>query len=111
MFTLSHGYVLLHPDRGIYVGRSAEQTYWSKIGAAGRNVVATFRSRAEAVVHLDAWLGLRLDPEELSEFTCHYVLIDVPGGWASCWALRVAGLEEHIGELAHPCWDNPMGQC
>jgi hypothetical protein len=111
MFKLNHGYVLLHPDRGVYVGRCLERTYWSKLNAAGRDVVATFESRASAIVHLDTWEGAWLQPGELAEFTCHRVLVDVPGGWASVQALRVAGLEEHIGELAHPGWAQAPGHC
>jgi hypothetical protein len=111
MHRLHRGYVLTHPHRGVYVGCSAGRTYWSRLDAAGRDVVATFASRASAIVHLDSWEGGYLDPSALAEFDCHPVLVDLPGGWASVAALRVAGLEALIGELAHPAWANPPGRC
>ena len=33
-------------------------------------------------------------------------------GWLfNRWTLRAAGLEDHLGELAHPAWIRPGGQC
>lgn len=111
MHRLHRGWVLVHPEWGIYVGHSQDRTYWSRLNAAGRDAVATFASRASAIVHLDAWEGGSLGPAALAEFGCHPVLVDIPGGWASVEALRVAGLEPELGELAHAGWGNRAGRC
>lgn len=105
------GYVLVHRALGIYVGRSPASAYWSKLNAAGRNRVATFPSEAMARWHIEVWEGGWPDDSPLAELSLHQVRVDRPGGWASIEALRHAGLQDHLGELAHPAWAAANGHC
>lgn len=105
------GFVLVHPQRGVYVGRTQDVVFWSKLDAAGRDAVATFESEATALVHVAAWDCVQHGQSPENEFCCYPVTVDVPGGWASVAALRAAGLDEHLGELFHPGWGNPAGNC
>ena len=105
------GFVLVHPQRGVYVGRTQDFTFWSKLDAAGRDAVATFESEATARIHVAVWDSAQHTQGMEDEFFCYPVTVDVPGGWASVAALRAAGLDEHLGELFHPGWGNPAGNC
>jgi hypothetical protein len=105
------GYVVLHTGLGLYVGRTPSLSYWSKLNAAGYDAVATFPSEALARFHVELWEGGWPEDEALSELMLLPVTIDRPGGWASITALRAAGLDEHLGELAHPGWKKPGGHC
>lgn len=103
------GFVVVHAALGLYVGRTPNLSYWSKLNAGGRDAVATFRSEVLARWHVEVWEGGW--PEDDRELLLHPVTVDRPGGWASIAALRAAGLEEHLGELAHPGWTRGAGHC
>ncbi|MFZ6765343.1 MULTISPECIES: hypothetical protein [Acetobacterales] len=105
------GFVLLHTALGLFVGRTPSQSYWSKLNAAGRDAAATFPSEALARLHVEIWEGGWPEDERLNELELHPVRIDRPGGWASVAALREAGLERHLGELAHRAWARQGGHC
>jgi hypothetical protein len=109
--TPSKGYVVVHQALGLYVGRTSALGCWSKLNAGGRDAVATFPSEALARFHVELWEGGW--PEDAAEagIALHLVQVDRPGGWASIAALRAAGLEDHLGELAHPGWARPAGTC
>jgi len=105
------GFVVVHAALGLYVGRTPSLSYWSKLDAGGRDAVATFASEALARWHVELWEGGWPEDEGQAELMLHPVTIDRPGGWASIAALRAAGLEEHLGELAHPGWKHAAGHC
>ncbi|WBV45534.1 hypothetical protein [Pseudoroseomonas cervicalis] len=105
------GFVVLHAALGLYVGRTPSLSFWSKLNAAGHDAVATFASEALARFHVELWEGGW--PEDAAAAGLHVlpVRVDRPGGWASIQALRSAGLEEHLGEMAHPGWAGTGGHC
>ncbi|EHL99810.1 hypothetical protein HMPREF9946_02956 [Acetobacteraceae bacterium AT-5844] len=105
------GFVLIHRELGVYVGRAPNMSCWSKLNAAGQVAVATFPSEAKARWHVDIWEGGWIEDQTASGLSLHSVEVDLPDGWASITALRAAGLEEHLGELAHAGWCNRPGQC
>lgn len=105
------GFVLIHRELGVYVGRAPNMSCWSKLNAAGHVAVATFPSEAKARWHVDIWEGGWIEDQTASGLSLHSVEVDLPDGWASITALRAAGLEEHLGELAHAGWCNRPGQC
>lgn len=105
------GFVVVHEVLGLYVGRTLHLSYWSKLNAAGRDAVATFPSEALARWHVEIWEGGWPEDERHAGLALHAVAIDRPGGWASVAALRAAGLDAHLGELAHPAWKIPAGHC
>jgi hypothetical protein len=105
------GFVVVHHALGVYVGRTPSLSCWSKLNAAGRAAVATFPSEAKARWHVDLWEGGWPDEQSASGLSLHPVSVDLPDGWASIGSLRAAGLEEHLGELAHAGWRNTPGQC
>lgn len=107
----NRGYVVVHLALGLYVGRTPALSYWSKLNAAGRDAVATFPSEALARFHVELWEGGWPDDAQLAGIALHPVDVDRPGGWASIAALRAAGLEDHLGELAHPGWSHDAGHC
>jgi hypothetical protein len=107
----NRGFVLIHPERGVYVGRTHDLTFWSKLDGAGRDAVATFENEATARVHIEVWEGGWIGDGFETEFRCHPVTVDVKGGWASIAALRAAGLADYLGELAHAGWRNAPGRC
>ncbi|MBO1076044.1 hypothetical protein [Roseomonas marmotae] len=105
------GFVLIHRDLGLYVGRTFAQSFWSKLNGAGRQAVATFPSEAQARWHIDLWEGGWPEDQAACGLSLHPVGVDLPDGWASITALRAAGLGEHLGELAHPGWRAATGHC
>ncbi|MCQ4159926.1 hypothetical protein NON00_08285 [Roseomonas sp. GC11] len=105
------GFVVVHTALGLYVGRTPSLSYWSKLNAAGRDAVATFPSEALARWHVEVWEGGWPEDERTAGLALYPVKIDRPGGWASIQSLREAGLEEHLGELAHPGWNGRAGKC
>jgi hypothetical protein len=105
------GFVVLHSGLGLYVGRTPGLSYWSKLNAAGHEAVATFASEALARFHVELWEGGWPEDEGAGELLLLPVNIDRPGGWASISALRAAGLDDHLGELAHSGWKQPAGHC
>lgn len=108
---VSKGYVVVHQGLGLYVGRTPALACWSKLNAAGRDAVATFPSEAQARFHVELWEGGWPDDAAQAGIALHAVDVDRPGGWASIAALRAAGLEDHLGELAHPAWGSSPGHC
>jgi hypothetical protein len=106
----NQGFVLIHPILGLYVGRGLNKSYWSKLDAAGRDSVATFADPAQARWHVELWEG-GWPEDEAKNLRVQAVQIDRDGGWASVAALRDAGLEDHLGELAHPGWMLQGGRC
>jgi len=105
------GFVVVHAALGLYVGRTPGSSYWSKLDSGGRDAVATFASEALARWHVELWEGGWPEDERGCDLELHPVTVDRPGGWASIAALRAAGLEDHLGELAHPGWRAPAGRC
>jgi hypothetical protein len=111
MPSFNKGFVLLHQGLGLYVGRMPARSCWSKLNGAGRRAVATFPSEAQARFHVDLWEGGWPEDEVAFGLSLHPVQVDLPDGWASLDALRAAGLEDHLGELAHPGWRALPGLC
>jgi hypothetical protein len=105
------GFVLVHQALGLYVGRLPTQSCWSKLNGAGRRAVATFATEAQARWHVDLWEGGWPEDEVAFGLSLHPVQVDLPDGWASLEALRAAGLDEHLGELAHTGWRSTAGRC
>lgn len=105
------GFVLVHQALGLYVGRLPTQSCWSKLNGAGRRAVATFPTEAQARWHVDLWEGGWPEDEVAFGLSLHPVRVDLPDGWASLEALRAAGLDEHLGELAHAGWRGTAGHC
>ena len=107
----ARGFVLVHRRLGIYVGRTPAMPCWSKLNAAGRHAVATFATAAAVRRHFDLWEGGWPEDGEAADLVLHEVMVDLPDGWASLAALRAAGLQDDLGELAHPAWREPQGHC
>jgi hypothetical protein len=107
----ARGFVVIHRDLGVYVGRAPNLSCWSKLNAAGRVAVATFPTEAKARWHVDLWEGGWPDDQVVVGLSLHLVEVDLPDGWASIAALRAAGLEEHLGELAHAGCPSRHGRC
>lgn len=108
---LGRGFVLVHEALGLYVGRTVSNSFWSKLNAAGRDSVATFPSEALARWHVEVWEGGWPEDAQQAGLSISPVSIDRPGGWASVAALRAAGLDDHLGELAHAGWGRKAGNC
>jgi hypothetical protein len=109
--SVAKGFVLLHQGLGLYVGRLPSRSCWSKLNGGGRRAVATFATEALARWHVDLWEGGWPEDEAAFGLSLHPVQVDLPDGWASLEALRAAGLEDHLGELAHAAWRGSAGHC
>ena len=98
--------VIVHPRDGIYVGHALGFAFWSNLDAVGQPAVPSFPSEAEARAHVASWAG-DYNPDDY-----HYPVVepDYEDNYCTPAALRKAGLEEHLGELAHAAeWNQPAG--
>lgn len=93
--------VIVHPERGIFIGEFLGMGFWTKWEVAEQSCVVTFEDEADARDYVSGWTG---DHEAIAAFTYHPVAPDMPRNGASAAALRAAGLEDHLGLLAHPAW-------
>lgn len=99
--------VVVHPEFGIYVGSCLGMGFWTKLDCAGQDGVVSFEDEADARDFISGW-EQNGDP---SVYTYHEVVPDGDAVYCTAQALVDAGLEDHLGEMAHPGWANQPGHC
>ena len=90
------GFVLVHPENGIYLGNCMGLGFWSKLDPAGQECAVAFETPEKAREHAASWDSSRVDHQAyLESLKCVEVEIDSPDGepYASVDACIKAGLD------------------
>lgn len=90
------GFVLVHPDDGVYLGSLMGLGFWSKLDPAGQECAVAFETPEKAREHAASWDSSREDHQAyLESLKCVEVEIDSPDGepYASVDACIKAGLD------------------
>lgn len=94
------GYVLTHPQNGIYLGSFLGLGFWSALDSGGQDAAVVFESPEAAMAFASTWGMEGMDPTEraqcLGALRCVEVVIDSPQGsdnYASMESCQAAGLD------------------
>lgn len=85
------GFVIVHPELGVYLGCCLGLGFWSKLDPVGQSAAVVFDSPEQAAAHVASW------DDFTDNWTTHPVTPD-KNGYASVAACVAAGLEGWVDE-------------